>query len=231
MEAPALRLGAESGRIRCEAVRLLLQTTPCKATCIKVRDLANAKTARSELENVLEYVVDRDVHEIEGGGYGPIPVTHVFYRLGSDSQGQGTGSLSSRRPPPLTAAQLDAYVRLALRMRVWAKQALRFVEATTRRSARTVNLHLEPPTAKARQRMASRATAALHKLERGATALLGLKLRATRASILWAIVRVGVCRRWLAHRLFEAKQGVAYAPGGSGAQRDLAAAVADVGLA
>ena len=75
-----------------------------------------------------------------------------------------------------------------------------------------------------RHAKAAKATSAIKKVEKRTKTLLKLGqggLKATRASFNWAIVRVAV-RRWkLAHVIFEAKQGISYAPCGNGAQRDM----------
>jgi|Transcript_31252 hypothetical protein len=136
--------------------------------------------------------------------------------------------LSSRRPAKLTAGQLDAYVRLKIRLQVWTKQAHRFIVQTSSRRTRPETLRWSAPPPGVRKDKIKKSQKVIEKMKQQTSKLLTLRLNASRARINWAVVRVAV-RRWkLAHILFEAKQGPSYASSGPGQQRDLQALRADL---
>ena len=228
MEAPALNLGASAKHIMDEGSRLLIETTPCKVTANRVYALMSMTEARCHLEDALHHVVGRDINEFGDGGVNfqqPIGFTNIFYGgcLCNDCSETGNccGVLSSRRPPKLSASQLDAYVRLSVRLHSWATQARSFVLTIENRPTRPATRRWSAPPMRCRRDSLRKATKSINKIEQSAKKLLSLRLNAKRASINWAIVRVAV-RRWkLAHFMFEAKQGPSYAPGGTGEVRDL----------
>ena len=238
MEAHALRLGASIKHIMMATSRLLDETKPCKAMRDRVNTLTDTFEARHELEGLLTFVVERGVHKLNDGNVefrSGVERGEVFYGACGCNACFGRNNYRGRNcdiaaPQQLTAKQLDACVRLRIRLRVWATQAHRFIATAVRRPIRRVSLHDQRTSTKMRHAKAAKATSAIKKVEKRTKTLLKLGqggLKATRASFNWAIVRVAV-RRWkLAHMLFEAKQGGSYAPGGSGAKRDIDAAMAD----
>jgi len=177
MEAPALRLGASIKHIMSETSRLLLETKPCTAMAIRVSTLARTIKARSELEDVLNLVVDRDVHELNDGNVefrSDVDFTNVFYgacvcSACSVENNDCSGLKSSHRPQKLTAKQLDAYVRLRISLCVWATQAHRFVATTTKRPSRSVSLNRSTPSTKVRHAKAAKTTSAIKKVEKVCT--------------------------------------------------------------
>ena len=236
MEPAAINLGISIKHTMKETGRLLEETKPCRATCEKVFALAHACEARSKLESVLNHVVDPDNDELCDGNVsvnGTVPFIHVFYyecycTACTKTNVETCGTIASSRPARLTAEQLDAYVRLKIRLQVWTTQAHRFIVQTSARPPRPARLHRSTPSTKDRKDATTKAKKAIDKMKRQTSKMLAFRLNASRARINWAIVRVAV-RRWkLAHILFEAKQGPSYDWNGPGQERDLQAFTTDL---
>ena len=234
----ALYLGSELKHLRQRSTRLLETTVPHTRTQDQVYRLTDAVDVRSLVEDSLFCAVNdvhprpNDVRAVHDSGVNfraPVPLINVFYgecacdacvKTLQDKRGWPT---VKRRSKQLTHAEIDGFVRLRAGLCMWATQAKRFVsgvDGSTRRGRASRAFYMRTRTIKL-----------IDKMEQGSRKLLSVRLRASRASIHWAMVRVAVQKWAIACFIYERVVGPAYAPDGREARHAASEALTAVHLA
>ena len=238
LEKGALYLGSELKHLRQRSTRLIETTVPHTRTQDQIYRLTDAVEVRSLVEDSLFCAVN-DVHprpnevgNVHDGGdnfRAAVPLINVFYgacacdacvKTLQDKRGWPT---VQRRSKQLTHAEIDGFVRLRAGLCLWAAQAKRFVagvDGSSRRGRPSRPFAMRTRTAKL-----------IDKMQQRSRNLLGVRLRASRASVHWAVVRVAVKTWAIACFLYERKMGPAYAPDGRAARRSASEALGAVNAA
>ena len=229
----ALYLGSELKHLHRRVTKWIHDVVPRKPTREALLALTHAVEVRSLLEDALFTAVggasagaDLERAAVHDGGKNfreRVPLIRVFYGKCACRHCEATSRAvydwrGRRRSNPPTRTELDAYVRLRAGLCAWTSQAKRFV-AGLGPSA--------PFKRRWRSSMRTRTTRLLDGMEETSRSMLchleaphvARRLRAPRAAIHWAIVRVAVQKWRVACFLYEAKVGPGYEPGGEAARR------------